>query len=554
MVGNVSAPPVVGVVDAPYAVAENEVLAGLGSDAVNGLSEDEAVRRLSRYGPNTLAAVRGRGPFVRFLLQFHSPLIYVLLAAALITALLGERVDAVVIGGVVVVNALVAFVQEAHAEKALAALAELTRTFATLIRDGTSHQVPSDGLVPGDLVLLQAGDKVPADVRLVEATNLRIDESALTGESLPVAKDPQARPGAVLADRRDMAFSSTLVTQGTGRAVVTATGAATEIGLIHRLVDQTAAVATPLTRKMARFSQLITVVVLVLAVVTFVIGILRGQDAAGMLTAAVALAVGAIPEGLPAVVTITLALGVSRMARRGAIMRRLPAVEALGSTTVICTDKTGTLTENKMTVTRVIAGGRTFEVTGTGYAPTGTFLTGGAETHSVANPALRACLLAGIACNDARLNPAGDDWEVVGDPTEGALLAAAGKAGLEAPTRLDVIPFSSDQQYMATLHPGGVLYVKGSLERVLDMCDAQIGPDGTPEPFDRPQIGEAAHGLGSQALRVLAFARANVEGSARLTGPLPRLTFLGLQAMHDPPRADAARAVPIAPLRELPEL
>jgi cation-transporting ATPase F len=467
----------------------------------------------------------------------------VLLAAALITAVLGERVDAVVIAGVVVVNALVGFVQEAHAENALAALTELTRTFATLIRDGVSDQVPSDGLVPGDLVLLQAGDKVPADLRLVEATDLRIDESALTGESLPVAKDSQARPGAVLADRRDMAFSGTLVTQGIGRAVVTATGAATEIGLIHRLVGQTTAMPTPLNRKMARFSRLITVVVLALAAVTCVIGMVRGQDAAQMLTAAVALAVGAIPEGLPAVVTITLALGVSRMAGRGAIVRRLPAVETLGSTTVICTDKTGTLTKNKMTVTRVVAGGRTFEVTGTGYAPTGMFLTAGAETPIADDLPLRVCLQAGIACNDARLNPVGDDWEVVGDPTEGALLAAAGKAGLEAPVRLDVIPFSSDQQYMTTLHPGGILYVKGSLERVLDMCDTQLGPDGTCEPLDRAQISETAHELGSQALRVLAFARAEVAGSARLTEPLPRLTFVGLQAMYDPPRSDAARAV-----------
>jgi cation-transporting ATPase F len=295
--------PTIDAVEDPYAVAETEVIARLGSDGAAGLSEEEATRRLAWYGPNTLAAVRVRGPLVRFLLQFHSPLIYVLLAAALITAVLGERVDAAVIAGVVVVNALVGFVQEANAENALAALSELTRTFATLIRDGISDQVPTDGLVPGDLVLLQAGDKVPADLRLLEATDLRIDESALTGESLPVAKDSQARPRAVLADRRDMAFSGTLVTQGTGRAVVTATGAATEIGLIHRLVGQTTAVPTPLNRKMARFSRLITIVVLALAVVTFVIGMVRGQEAAQMLTAAVALAVGAIPEGLPAVVT-----------------------------------------------------------------------------------------------------------------------------------------------------------------------------------------------------------------------------------------------------------
>ncbi|MBO3752859.1 HAD-IC family P-type ATPase [Streptosporangiaceae bacterium NEAU-GS5] len=535
--------PATGPLDAPYARADSDVLAGLGVDAVHGLSEQEAARRLIRYGPNALPAVHGRGPLIRFLMQFHSPLIYVLLAAALITAVLGDRVDACVIAGVVLLNGLVGFLQESHAENALAALAALTRTFATLVRGGASHQVSSDGLVPGDVVLLQAGDKVPADARLIETTDLRTDESALTGESLPVAKDVQARPGAALADRRDMAFSSTLVTHGLGRAVVTATGAATQIGLIHHLVGQTTAVPTPLTRKMARFSKLITIVVLILAAVTFAIGILRGQSAAQMLTAAVALAVGAIPEGLPAVVTITLALGVSRMAGRGAIVRRLPAVETLGSTTVICTDKTGTLTENKMTVTRVITTGRTFEVTGTGYAPTGTFLTEGIDSAGQQDSALRACLLAGMACNDAHLVCDDGRWDVVGDPTEGALLAAAGKAGLKAPARMDTIPFSSAQQYMATLHPGGIVYVKGSLERVLDMCDTQNGPGGTSRPLDRPRISQAAHDLGAQALRVLAFARADVGSCVQLTEPLPALEFLGLQAMHDPPRRDAARAV-----------
>ncbi|MFC6083596.1 HAD-IC family P-type ATPase [Sphaerisporangium aureirubrum] len=529
--------------DAPHARPAAEVVDGLGGDAETGLTSAEAAGRLARHGPNTLPVGKGQGPIVRFLLQFHNPLIYVLLAAALITALLGGHVDAAVILGVVVVNAVVGFAQESRAENALAALAAMTRTFATMVRDGSRRRVPSTELVPGDLVLLEAGDKIPADLRLIETADLRVDESALTGESLAVSKETGARPDAALADRTGMAYSGTLVTYGTGRTVVTATGAATEIGLIHRLVGRTTAVATPLTRKMTRFSHLITVIVLVLAALTFLIGVLRGQPVAAMVTAAVALAVGAIPEGLPAVVTITLAFGVSRMARRGAIVRRLPAVETLGSTTIICTDKTGTLTENQMTVTAVTAGGREYEVRGTGYAPTGEFLAGGVPVRPSEHPALRECLLCGIACNDARLTSAGGRWDVAGDPTEGALLAAGGKAGLDVPARIDTVPFSSELRYMATLHPGGVLYVKGSIEQVLGMCDEQVGPGGAVEPLDRREATAAALDLGSRALRVLAFARAEVGPGLQTITELPRMTFLGLQAMHDPPRGDAARAV-----------
>ncbi|MFI0353279.1 HAD-IC family P-type ATPase [Actinomadura sp. 9N407] len=527
----------------PYQRTASEVASDLVTDIGRGLTSEEAAARLVAHGPNTLPVARRRGPVLRFLLQFHSPLIYVLLVSAVITTVLGEHVDASVILGVVLVNAIVGFVQEARAERALAALAALTRTIATAVRDGRRARVSSDDLVPGDVVVLEAGDRMPADLRLVQVAELKVDESALTGESAPVAKDPAPLGESVLADRRDMAYSGTFATYGTATGIVTATGADTEIGLVHRLVDQAVSVQTPLTRKIARFSRVVTVAILGLAAVTFTVGVLRGQPAAQMLTAAVALAVGAIPEGLPAVVTITLAFGVARMVRRNAIVRHLPAVETLGSVTVICTDKTGTLTRNQMTVTGVAAAGRLYEVTGIGYAPRGEIV----PADPAAAQAVRECLLAGLACNDARITHDGEGEDgagLVGDPTEGALVVSAAKAGIgEAPERLGTIPFSSQRQYMATLHPGGTIYVKGSVERVLAMCDTQLGQSGEPEPLDHEGITELAHAYGGQALRVLAFARARTDPAADRLGDLPRLVFLGLQAMHDPPRDEAARAV-----------
>ncbi|MFC9975691.1 HAD-IC family P-type ATPase [Spirillospora sp. NPDC127200] len=528
----------------PHQASSAQVAQDLGTDAEQGLAPGEVGARQARYGPNVLAAARRRGPFLRFLLQFHSPLIYVLLVSAVITAVLGEYVDAAVILGVVVVNAVVGFVQEARAERALAALAAMTRTATTVVRDGSPRRIVSDELVPGDLVLLEAGDKVPADLRLVRTAELKVDESALTGESAPVAKDPGTLAEAALADRRNMAYSGTFATYGQGAGLVTAIGADTEIGLVHRLVDQATSVRTPLTRKIAHFGKLVTVAILGLAAVTFAVGVLRGRPVAEMLTAAVALAVGAIPEGLPAVVTITLAFGVARMVRRNALVRRLPAVETLGSTTVICTDKTGTLTQNQMTVTTVTAGDREYQVTGTGYAPHGDLRLDGDPIEPAAHPALHACLLSGLACNDARLTEGDPDWGLVGDPTEGALVASAAKGGVsDVPERVATIPFSSERQYMATLHADGTLYVKGSVERVLALCDTLLDADGRPQPLDRQRIGELAEDYGRRALRVLAFARAELAPDTTRLDELPRLTLLGLQAMHDPPREQAAEAV-----------
>ncbi|MER7548248.1 HAD-IC family P-type ATPase [Spirillospora sp. NPDC127506] len=526
---------------APYRRPAEDVVRDLGGDASRGLTSAEAAARLERDGPNALPAARGRGPLLRFLLQFHSPLIYVLLAAALITWLLGERVDSLVILGVVLVNAVVGFVQESRAERALTALAAMARTTAVVVRDGVRAVVPAAELVRGDLVVLEAGDKVPADLRLLRTDELAVDESALTGESVPVAKDPAPLPEVALADRAAMAFSGTLVTAGAATGLVVATGADTELGGIDRLVHTTTAVQTPLTRKIAQFSKVVTVAILALAALTFVIGIMRGRDATEMLTAAVALAVGAIPEGLPAVVTITLALGVARMVRRGAIVRHLPAVETLGGTTVICTDKTGTLTQNQMTVTAITAGGRDYTVTGTGYAPDGAIECGGRPVDLAEHPALRETLLSGLGCNDARLAEKDGRWQITGDPTEGALVTSAAKAGLlgEVPARTATQPFSSERRYMATLHEDGTVYVKGPVERVLQLCGDAAGPDGAPVPLDPAAVTARAEAYGADALRVLAFAR----GRAESLDELPRLTFLGLQAMLDPPRPDAAQAV-----------
>jgi cation-transporting P-type ATPase F len=511
-----------------HSMPMHDVVLLTATDAETGLSHAVAARRLTEVGPNTLPALHRRGWVVQLLAQLNHPLIYVLLAAAALTAALGETVDASVVFAVVVVNAVIGFLQEAKAERALDALAAMVRTEATVVRDSVASRISSDDLVPGDLVVMDAGDKVPADLRLSDTREFKVDESALTGESAPAGKNLiELPPDTVLADRANMAFSGTLVTAGSGRGVVVATGADTEIGHVHRLVGSTATVRTPLTRKLDRFSKLLTVVILGLAALSIVIGLIRGQPLGGMVTAAVALAVGAIPEGLPAAVTVTLAIGVARMARRHAIIRRLPAVETLGSTTMICTDKTGTLTANAMTVRTVMVGGRRYDLTGIGYDPEG-------EIRPAADAVLRECLLAGLACNDALITNEDGKWTAVGDPTEAALVVSARKAGLEAgdaPPRLDVLPFTSDRRYMATLHPGGLVYLKGAVERILDFA-------GTSE---RTQAGE----LADSGLRVLAIATARLSEGVELTEEALRgkVVLLGLQAMHDPPRPEAIEAV-----------
>ncbi len=534
----------------------DQLAARLQTNFQSGLDPQEVMDRQAQYGPNTLSAKGGTPAWKRFLLQFHQPLVYILLAAVLITGILQEWVDSGVIFGVVFINALIGFFQESKAEKAIEALGKMVVTAASVRRAGHHSQIPSAELVPGDIVRLQSGDRVPADLRLVQVNSLQTNESALTGESLPVLKVVDALPtDTLLADRRNFVFAGTFVTFGQAEGVVCATGDRTETGRIARLMADTIELSTPLTRKIAGFSKLLLWVIVGLALAGFGIGVARGETPVEMFMAAVALAVGAIPEGLPAAVTIVLAIGVSRMAKRRAIIRKLPAVETLGSTTVICSDKTGTLTENQMTVQKVYVGGESFAFTGGGYDTRGEILRDGRQTDPTAHPALMECLRAGVLCNDSELVIEAGRPQMQGDPTEAALLVAGAKAGLvhaeivEAAPRLGMIPFASEHMFRATLHgsqEGRVIYKIGAVERLLDRCSDELKSDGSLGTFDQEKILRQVDALAAEGLRVLALARRHappdhhhLEHSHVQEG----LTFLGLQAMIDPPRHEAIAAV-----------
>lgn len=541
-----------------HLLSADEVLKLLATDGNTGLSISEVAARQERFGLNVIPPARGRSAWLRFLLQFHSPLVYLLLLAVMITAVFHEWVDAGVIFSVVLLNAVIGFLQETSATKALAALTKATLAEASVVRGGAMRRIVSTQLVPGDIVLLQSGDKVPADVRLIECRNLHVNESTLTGESLPVEKQAEAVAGeATLAERRCLAFASTLVTHGQARGVVYATGTNTQIGHISELISTADVLETPLTRNIAKFSRLLLYLISGFAALTVLIGWLRGEPLLETLMAAVALAVGAIPEGLPAAVTITLSIGVARMARRRAIIRKLPAVETLGSTTVVCSDKTGTLTVNQMTVREIMAGGVLYEVSGSGYVPLG-------EIHGVShlnavfadNAAALECVLAGVLCNDSTLENRDGRWDVHGDPTEGALLAAAAKARLEQGactarfTRIDTLPFESEHQYMATFHSFGCsqkrkLYVKGALEAILPKCIAMLDVRGRQTPIDNGFVRRQLDNMAAKGLRVLAFATADVpaDHTSISDRDVQGLCFAGLQGMIDPPRPDAIKAV-----------
>ncbi|GAA0975978.1 HAD-IC family P-type ATPase [Nocardioides aquaticus] len=540
----------------PHARAVVDEVERLGTDGRDGLGEAEAATRLADHGPNVLPEATGDPAWRRALGQLADPLIYVLLAAAATTLVLGEYVDASVIAAVVLVNATVGFIQETRALAALEGLRSLALAEARVVRDGRLRTVGSADLVPGDLVALQPGDKVPADLRLVGADDVRVDESALTGESDPVAKRDAVLPAETrVADRCTMFHAGTLVRTGSAQGLVVATGEDTELGAIHRMVSGAELLATPLTRKLARFSSLLTVVIVALAAVTFAVGLLRGQDAASMFTAAVALAVGAIPEALPAAVTVVLAIGVTRLVHRHAVVRRLPAVETLGGTTVICTDKTGTLTTNQMTVRAVWTPDGSYDVSGAGYDPDGQVTRDGAVADTARDAALRWSLTAGSWCNDAGLDHDGSQWLLTGDPTEGAMKVAALKtdvAGVPGRglARTATIPFDARRPFMATLHQAddrtGVVLVKGAVEQVAALCDLQMRADGTTEPLDHAALSQAVDDLAARGLRVLATA-VDVDGSAVDFTPadLHRtdLVLTGLQAMLDPPRPAAAAAI-----------
>ncbi|MBN1688063.1 MAG: cation-transporting P-type ATPase [Candidatus Omnitrophica bacterium] len=531
---------------------QEEVLHVLGTDREKGLDLFEIQNRQEHFGPNVLKGKKGKSPLVRFLLQFHQPLIYILLGAAAVTAIFKAAVDAAVIFIVVLVNAIIGFVQEAKAVQAIEALAKTVTTQATVVRAGQKISVPSDEIVPGDVVLLQSGDKVPADLRLIEINNLQTDEASLTGESLPVQKNPEELPdNTLLANRTNMAFASSLVTYGQAKGIVVATAEKTEVGRISELLATTEELQTPLTRKIAQFSHLLLYWIMGLTVATFIIGLLRKQELVETFVAAVALAVAAIPEGLPAVVTITLAIGVHRMAKRGSLIRKLPAVETLGSTTVVCSDKTGTLTENQMTVTEVYSQNESIALTGTGYNPEGEARSADKKMEVSGHPNLQEIFLCGLLCNDSRLLSEDGQWKAQGDPTEVALIAAARKAGLSeeqvnaSRPRLHTIPFESQHQYMAVLveeKKSGkqTIYVKGAVEKLLERSKL--------DSKRREQILSAQNRMAQKGLRVLAFARKELSGSqAELShGAIEQgLQFLGLQGMIDPPRKEAIDAVKV---------
>ena len=523
----------------------------------NGLSESEAELRLQQYGENRLKPPKPRNALIGFLLQFHNVLIYILLIAAVITAFLQHWIDSAVIFGVVIINALIGFIQEGKAEKALAAIRHMLSLTAVVIRSGQRRQIPSEQLVPGDIVVLQSGDKVPADMRLLSSKNLRIDEAALTGESEAVEKTIDAVDAAApIGDRFCMAYSGTLVVYGQGTGMVVATGQQTEIGHISEMIAQVDKLTSPLLRQMAIFSRWLTLLVALLAAAVFAYGLLLQDYAANeIFLAAVSIAISAIPEELPAIITITLALGVQKMARRNAIVRRLPAVETLGAVTVICTDKTGTLTRNEMTVQNLIVADREIQVGGVGYAPQGGFFQHGKEIEIVNCTDLFELFRAGMLCNDAVLRQQDGVWSIQGDPTEAALVTLARKASLNPDwerkimPRIDVIPFESHYRFMATLHRDhsgrDLIYVKGAPEEILAMCSHQRCRDAD-DPiqsdfwFDKIQQASAA---GQRILALATRVLPNHQQTLTFSDAKAGFTLLGLVGIIDPPREEAVTAI-----------
>lgn len=533
-----------------HAQSAAQVLQALAVDPAQGLSPDAVVQRLRTHGHNRLPTVRGLSAWRRFLLQFHNPLIYVLLIAGGVTLALRSHVDAVVILAVVLINALIGFVQEGQAEKAMDAVRGLLASRAHVWRSGARQPVAAEDLVPGDLVLLESGDKVPADLRLLRCKNLRITEAALTGESVPVGKHTEAVPAqAPTGDRLCMAYSGTLVANGQGMGVVVATGARTEIGQIGTLVGGVRSLVTPLTRRLDQFARQITAFIVGVGAVSFAYGYWAAHlPAQELFMAVVGLAVAAIPEGLPAIVTVLLAIGTRRMARQNAIVRRLPAVEALGSVSVICSDKTGTLTQNEMTAVQVVLPSLRLRVTGAGYAPLGDFWAGDTAVQPAHTPQLLALARCAGLCNEARIEPQGltavqpllkptsgvlgsqaqaeadraeGSWRMVGDPTEGALVTLAHKSGLSAEVlrtvqRLDVIPFESEHRFMAVLVQAQgdagqpEVLLKGAPEVVLRLCTHSGG-----QPLDAAHWQAAVANAAAQGQRVLALAQCAMPGGTR---------------------------------------
>jgi magnesium-transporting ATPase (P-type) len=539
-----------------HALSTDDSLSMLRS-STDGLTSEEAAHRLSRHGPNFLPAAPPVSNVQRLVRQFNHLLIYVLFGAAGLAALLGHMVDTVVILFVVLVNGVVGYIQEGRAEKALAAIRGLVSPSATVVRDGQRLTIAAADVVPGDTLMLEPGDRVVADVRLLKARNLAIDEAALTGESVPAEKaTAPVALAAPLGDRSSMAYSGTLVTAGQGLGLVVATAGETELGRISSLLSNVEEMTTPLVRQMNRFAGQLTVAILVVSILIFGFAVwARNYTIADALMAVVGVAVSAIPEGLPAVMTITLAIGVQRMATRKAVIRKLPAVETLGSVTVICSDKTGTLTRNEMTVRSVVTASRTFSVSGVGYEPTGGFHVGERHLEARAEPILRELTRAVLLCNDSRLRHSDTGWQVDGDPMEGALVALATKAGHEPEAlrqrfpRRDEVPFDAAHRFMATLHQGltqgAVVYVKGAPEQLVSLCERQRSDAGD-VPIDRHRWHREIEGLAQEGQRVLAVATKSVDDGTMdltFTSAQQSLVLLGLVGLIDPPRTESVDAI-----------
>ncbi|TAK34586.1 MAG: HAD family hydrolase [Chloroflexota bacterium] len=538
-----------------YQLNAEDVFARLGTGR-DGLSHQEAARRLDEHGPNRLAADEVALPVTILLRQIRSPLIYVLIGAAIVTVLLGKYVDTGVILAVVVLNSVVGFIQEYKAEQALRVLAQLVSLHARVLRGGEELEIDASEVVPGDVVLLESGTKVPCDLRLFRVLDLQTDESILTGESLPVVKktDPIPILDAPLGDQTDMAFMGTIIVRGRGAGVAVATGMSTVFGEISAQVRRAGETRSPLQVRLDQFARLIALVVLGVTAIVFVLGLTTGESLADVFLTAVATAVAAVPEGLPVTITVALAVGVWRIAQQKAIIRKLPAIETLGSCTVIASDKTGTLTRNEMTVTKIWAGGRTYNLTGAGYVPKGEILH---ESHSIQlsdHPALELALRIGLLANESDVYEEPDgSYRVDGDPTEAALIVAAEKAGLHrerelaAYRTLDEIPFESDRQYMATLLAADdtkVLFIKGAPERIIEMCEMLLLGEGV--PLDRAVALGEAHKMAATGLRVLAMAFRTVPSETEVADHQQvehGLVLVGLEGMIDPPRPEAIEAV-----------
>ena len=538
-----------------HSVAPPKLLESLAADPREGLRADEVKKRRLAYGPNRLAEVPPVPLWRKFVSQFSELIVFILIVAAVIAAMLGEWLDAAAILAIVLMNGILGFLQEEKARRELAALRKQSAYSATVIRDGEQKVISADELVPGDLIELEAGDHVPADARLIETFAFGVQEAALTGESVPTQKDANQvlSEAAPLGDRRNMTYLGTIAVSGRAMAIVVATGMQTELGRIAGLLERQPIEMTPLQKRLAELGRKLLFVCLGIIAVIFSLQVARGGELVDVFLIAVSLAVAAIPEGLPALVTVVLAVGLRRMIRRNALIRKLPSVETLGCVTIICSDKTGTLTRNEMTIERVIAGDATFAVTGAGYAPRGDFILNNQQIRPESYSVLLSALRAGVYCNRARLvnDDCGKAWQIIGDPTEGALLVAARKAGidLELPGRIvHEIPFDAERKLMSVIVQSvdeqPVMYLKGAPEVVVDRCTDEL-VDGSIRKLDstrREALLQQAAAMATDALRVLALATKPVTASATEETE-SGLTLLGLVGMKDPPREEAREAV-----------